>query len=134
MALWMIEAREAIPLLLKTADDPRDFFLRLISLQALGSWKVPEALPVFVKRLDDPFDQARIAALGALAAVGDRSVVDPVVARLSDKVPEVRVQAVDTLAALGDPRVRPELETLRDKEGDARVQEALEKALTRLSP
>lgn len=131
-SLWMIQAREAIPLLLKTAEDPRNFFLRLVSLQAIGSWRLPEALPVLVNRLEDPYDQNKITALWALGGLGDRSVVDAVLLRVSDKVPEVRAQAVQTLGLLGDSRVRPQLEALQEKEPDARVQDALTQALTRL--
>jgi HEAT repeat protein len=131
-SLWMIQAKEAIPLLLKTADDPHDYFVRLVSLEALGNWRVPEALPVFLKRLDDSFDQNRITALWALGGIGDKSVVDPVLVRISDRVPEVRGQAVTTLGLLGDSRVRPQLEALQEKEPDGRVQEALAQALARL--
>lgn len=132
--LWALDEKAAIPLLLKTADEPDDFFLRFVSVEALAAWKVPEALPLFLKRLEDPFDQSRVAALWGLGAIGDRSVVDPVLARLSDRVVEVRAQAVNTLAELGDPRVRPQLEALQQKDIDPRVQEALNKALSRLAP
>ncbi|HEV8437193.1 MAG TPA: HEAT repeat domain-containing protein [Methylomirabilota bacterium] len=130
--LGVIEARAALPLLLKTAEDPNDFFLRVFSVETLGAWKAAEAIPVLVRRLDDPFEYTRLAALSALAALGDRSVVDPVLARLSDKVPSVRQQAVMTLVALGDPRARPPLEALQQREVEPAVQEALEKALAQL--
>jgi HEAT repeat protein len=133
MSLWRTDQRTAIPLLLKTADDPDDFFLRLISVQALGYWKVPEALPVLVKRLEDPLDQTRAAAAWGLGQIGNPSAVDPVAARLSDKVPDVRVQVVNALAELGDPRVRPQLEVLQETETHPGVQEALRKAIARLS-
>lgn len=131
-SLYMMEAREAIPVLLKTAEDPHDFFVRLASLQAIGSWRVPEALPVLLKRLDDPYDQNRVVALWALGGIGDRSVVDPVLRYVNDKVPEVRAQAVLTLGVLGDPRVRPELEALQEKEQDPRVLDALAQSLAKL--
>jgi HEAT repeat protein len=134
MGLFLVEAKQAIPLLVSTADDPRDYFLRLISLRALGTWKAKEGLPVFVKRLEDPLDLARIAALQGVAAVGDRAQVGPVVARLSDGVPEVRAQAVDTLAVLGGPEARTALEALRDKEADPRVNDALARAFRTLAP
>ena len=132
MSLGALDARNALPLLLKSAADAGDFFLRLVSVQTLGSWRAPQAVPVLVKRLEDPFDQTRVAALWALGGIGDRSVVDPVLARLSDGVAEVRIQAATTLAELGDPRVRPQLEALQQKETDSRVQDALESALARL--
>jgi len=131
--LWVIDAKAAVPLLVKTADDPDDFFLRLISVVALGSWKSPEAVPVLVKRLNDSFDRTRIAALWAIGEIGDRSTVDPVLARLSDKVLDVRVQAVTTLGELGDGRVRPQLVALQQQDPNARIQEAVDKALSQLS-
>ncbi len=131
-ALWVLEARSAIPLLLKTAEEPNDFFLRLASLETLGSWRVHEAMPVFLRRLEDPFPQNRITALWALADIGDKSVVNAVAARLADSDPNVRGQAVETLGELGDARVRQQLQALQDSERDTRVQEAIDKAIERL--
>ena len=130
--VWLIEARSAIPYLMKTAEDPDDYFLRLTSLETLGAWRVHEAIPVFVRRLDDPFDHVRVTALWALADIGDKSVVDAVLPKLSDRIGTVRAQAVDTLADLGDPRVRPQLLAMQEKETDGRVRDSLDKALTRL--
>jgi HEAT repeat protein len=133
-ALGRIEAKTALPLLLRSAEAPEDFFLRLTSVRALVSWDVPAARPVLVRRLDDPFPDTRVAALTGLAKSGDQSVVDAVLARLSDPKGKVRAQAVATLAELGDRRVRPELEALRRTDPSLDVQQALEKALTRLRP
>lgn len=132
LALGQIEAKTALGLLLKSAEAPDDFFLRLTSVQALVSWNVPEALPVLVRRLDDPYPDTRVTALVGLGKSGDRSVVLPVLARLADPMSKVRAQAVATLAELGDPRARPPLETLREKELSPEVQQVLEKALARL--
>jgi HEAT repeat protein len=131
-ALGMIDARSALPLLLKTAEEHGDFFLRLTSAQTLAAWAAPEATEVLVRLLDDPFEETRVAALAGLARIRARSAVDPVLARLSDGVPEVRAQAVTTLADLGDPRVRPQLEALWKTEEDPRVHQALKEALGRL--
>ncbi len=133
MSLVALDARSALPLILKSAEDPADFFLRYVSVQALAAWRAREALPVLVRRLDDPLEQTRGLALRALGLIGDRGVVDPVLARLSDKAPDVRAQAVAALADLGDPRVRPQLEALQQTETDSRVQQALEEALAKLS-
>jgi HEAT repeat protein len=131
-SLGVLEAKTKLPLLLKTAEDPRDFFLRLTSVESLVYWKAREALGVLVRRLEDPFPDTRIAALVGLSEIGDRAVVDPVLARLDDKLPAVRVQAIATLAALGDARVRPYLESLRERDTDPSVQDALDKALAQL--
>jgi len=126
--------RAAIPLLLRSAEDADDFFLRFLSVQALIPFRAPETFPVLERRLEDPFPPVRASALVALAAIGDRRAVDPAIARLVDEVPAVRAQAVLSLAELGDPRVRPRLEALRRTEADPQVQQALEAALTKLAP
>jgi HEAT repeat protein len=132
-ALGAIEAKQALPLLLKSAEDAHDFFLRVQALTALIAWKAPEATPVLVRRLKDPFVDIRMLALQGLAKTGDRGVVDVVAAELSDPSPSVRTQAVVTLGELGDRRVRPQLEDLARKEPDSDVQQALETALDRLA-
>jgi HEAT repeat protein len=132
-ALGALEAKEALPLLLKAALDPDDFFVRVTSMTSLGALKAPEAVPVFVQGLRDPFADVRALALMGLAQVGDSSAADAVLARLSDPAPVVRAQAAGTLVELRDPRARTELESLRKKEMDASVQQALEAALTRLA-
>lgn len=135
-AIALGERREpaALPLLLRAAEDPDDFFLRLLAVEALNRYRVPAALPVLVRRLEDPFPGVRVSALAGLAALGDRQVVDPVLARLADQVPAVRAQAVLALAELGGSEVRPRLEALLGTEADPQVQRALEAALARLAP
>ena len=133
-ALGDLGERGALPLLLHSAEDSNDFFLRLVSVQALAPLRAPEALPVLERRLEDPFPLIRVSALTALVAIGDRRVVNRVIARLADDVPEVRAQAVLTLAELGDRGIRPRLEALRRTETDPQVQQALEAALNKLAP
>jgi HEAT repeat protein len=133
-SLGLIEAKEALPILLKSAEDPSDFFLRVTSVGALIAWAPSEAVPVLVRRLEDPFADVRAMALIGLAGLGERRVGDLVVARLSDPVPGVRVQAVLALVQLGDPRARPALLSLRKGEVDAEVLQVLEAALERLPP
>lgn len=132
-ALGILEAKAALPLLLTTADDPSDFFLRLVSVRSLVAWNVPEAFPVFVRRLDDPLLDIRILALTGLTSLRDRRAVVPVLSRLSDPSPAVRAQAVVALAELGDSTVRPKLEGLRQTETDPDVLGAVEDALARLA-
>ena len=132
-ALGLLDARTSLPLLLRTAEDPNDFFLRLMSVRSLVAWKVPEAYPVLVRRLEDPFPDIRVLALTGLAWLGDPTAVDPVLARLSDANSEVRALAVPTLGHLGGPKVRPQLEAMQQKESDPRVLGALEAELSRLA-
>jgi HEAT repeat protein len=131
-SLGVLEAKEALPLLMKAAREPDDFFLRVTSMGALIALKAPEAVPVFVQGLHDPFADVRALGLTGLALVGDSSSRDAVLARLSDPAAMVRVQAVGTLVELRDPRARTELESLRKRELDSSVQQALEAALARL--
>ncbi|HEV2055369.1 MAG TPA: HEAT repeat domain-containing protein [Methylomirabilota bacterium] len=131
-ALGLLEARTALPLLLKTAEDPNDYFLRLMSLQSLVGWNVPEAFPVLVRGLEDPLPDIRVLALTGLARLGDPKALDPVLARLSDASPAVRALAVPTLTLLGGPKVRPQLEAMQQKESDPDVRGALEDELSRL--
>jgi HEAT repeat protein len=132
-ALGHLDARTEIPLLLKSAEAPNDFFLRQMSLRPLIAWKVPEAFPVFVRRLEDPLPENRILALTGLASLDDQRAVDPVQARLSDSSPEVRATAVQALAWLGGPKVRPQLEALQLNESNSAVLSALETALAQLA-
>jgi HEAT repeat protein len=129
----VLEAKEALPLLLKAAREPDDFFLRVTAMGALIALKVPEAVPVFVQSLHDPFADVRALGLMGLAQVGDSSSGDAVLARLSDPAPVVRAQAVGTLVELRDPRARTEIESLKKRELDSAVQQAIEAALTRLA-
>ncbi len=130
-ALGELDARTALPLLLASAEDPNDLFLRLMSVQSLVAWNVPEAFPVLANRLEDPLPDIRVLALLGMAKLGDRKAVDLVLARLSDQTPAVRAQAVGTLALLGGgPTVRAQLEALQQRESDSGVQRALEAALS----
>jgi HEAT repeat protein len=131
-ALGQLDARSALPLLLKTAEEPGDYFLRFTSVRALVTWNVPEAFPVLVRRLEDPLPDVRVLAVTGLARLGDPKAVDPLLARLADENADVRLVAVMTLAKLGGPKVRPQLEALQDKEMAPDVRRELEAALARL--
>ena len=132
-ALGLLEARTALPLLLRTAEDPKDYFLRLMSVRSLVAWNVPEAYPVLVRGLEDSLPDIRVLALTGLARLGDPKAVDPVLARLSDADPAVRALAVQTLGHLGGPKVRLQLEAMQQKESDPRVLGVLEAELSRLA-
>ena len=132
-ALGALEARGEAPLLLKSAEAPHDFFLRLMSLRALVNWNAAEAYPVLVRRLEDPLPEIRILALTGLANLNDLRAVEPVRARLADLNSDVRARAVETLAWLGGPQARPELEALEQNESNPAVLDALEIALSQLA-
>jgi HEAT repeat protein len=131
-ALGQLEARRALELLLRTAEEPNDYFLRLMSLQALVGWNVPEALPLYVRRLGDPLADNRILALMGLMRLGDRTATESVKDRLSDENPEVRAQAVSALVSLEGASSRPVLESLRLREPSPNVLATLDEALAHL--
>ena len=131
-ALRQLDARSALPLLLKTAEQPDDYFLRFMSLQALVAWNVPEVFPVLLRRLEDPLLDIRVLAVTGLARLGDPKSVGPLLTRLSDESPEVRAVAVMALTELSGPEIRPRLEALQEKEVAPDVRRALEAALAHL--
>jgi HEAT repeat protein len=130
--LGLLDARSALPLMLKSAEDPTDYFLRFMAIAAVTPWNLPEARPVYVRRLEDPFPDVRVLALVALGKAGDRSAAGSILARLSDDSPLVRAQAAATLAELGDPAVRPRLQQVVESDVDPAVQRAAEEALATL--
>jgi HEAT repeat protein len=130
--LGQLKAKSATPLLLKTAEDKSDYFLRLMSLRSLIILEAPEARPVLLGRLADPVPDIRILALMGLTSQGDRTVINAVLGRLTDPSPLVRIQAVVAAATLGDATVRPTLESLQRIELESSVQAAIDEALHRL--
>ena len=130
--LGQLKATRGVGLLLKTAEDRSDYFLRLMSLRSLIILKTPEAQPVFLRRLDDPVPDVRVLGLLGLTYLDDRTAVPKVLARLTDDSSLVRAQAVTTLAVLGDASVRPTLEDLQKREPESNVQSAIEEALAQL--
>jgi len=131
-SLGRLEAKSALPLLLSSSEDPRDFFLRMNSVESLVAWNVPEAFPVFVRRLGDPLPEIRILALTGLERLGDQRGVAPALGSLSDENGMVRARAVTTLAALGGSKVRPQIEALAGKEQEPEVLAAVEAALSQM--
>lgn len=131
-ALGELRAKVALPLLLKTAEEPADYFLRQMSITALITMGGMEARPVFMRRLDDRLPENRVLALMGLTQLSDRTVVPLVLLRLTDREPLVRGQAVVALATLGDGTVRPALEALQRTETDSNVLSVLEEALSRV--
>lgn len=130
--LGELGAKQAVPLLLRTAEDPRDFFLRRSSLQSLILLDVAAARAVLVRRVDDPLPENRSLALYGLTVLGDRAVIPLALAKLKDEVADVRGQAVVALSTLGDAQVRPALEGLRRTEDNPVVLSVVDEALVKL--
>jgi HEAT repeat protein len=131
-ALGELRAKGALPLLLKTAEDPTDFFLRQMSISSLITLGAHEARPVYVRRLEDRLPENRALALMGLTQLADKAAIASMLPRLTDEDSMVRAQAVVALATLGDATVRPALEALQRNEVDSQVLGALEVALSRL--
>jgi HEAT repeat protein len=130
--LGELKATKALPLLVRTAEDRSDFFLRLTSLRSVLLISPSEGRPLFLRRLVDPVPEVRMAALAALGELRDRTVVPTVLGRLVDIHSLVRAQAVQTLGMLGDPSVREDLEALQRREIDSNVLAAIDAALAQL--
>ncbi len=94
----VIDAKEA---------DPTE---RWVALRALGPMSSDEARAAIVKYLDAKDATTRIAALGAAADRGDRSLSGRVAARLTDKALLVRAAASEALGKLGDASTVADLE------------------------
>jgi HEAT repeat protein len=131
-ALGELRAKGALTLLLKTAEDPTDFFLRQMSITSLITLGAHEARPVYMRRLEDRLPENRVLALMGLTQLADKAAVGSMLPRLTDDDSLVRAQAVVALATLGDATVRPALEALQRNESDSQVLRALEDALSRL--
>ena len=130
--LGALKAKRALALLMRTAEDRSDFFLRLMSLRSLILLELPEARPLFVRLLEDPVPDVRMWGLIGLGRLADRTAVGAVQTRLTDPSPLVRTQAVTTFAELGGAKARPVLEDLQQRETDSNVQYAVQEALTKL--
>lgn len=131
-ALGELEAKSAVPILLKTAEEPADFFLRQMSLSSLINLGAQEARPVFSRRLEDRLAENRVLAIVGLTRLADKTVIGSILPLLNDRDSLVRAQAVASVGTLGDATARPVLEALQRHETDSQVLGALEDALTRL--
>jgi HEAT repeat protein len=131
-SLGRLDARETLPLLLRAAQDPDDFFLRQLALRVLAIWNEEAGRPVLAKALTDDFPDNRLIAIQGLAKTRDRQYVPALLARLSDKEIQVRVQAVSAIALIGDSGAVEALEKIKESETDPHMMQALEAAVTRL--
>lgn len=132
IALGDLYEKAAVPVLMKTAEEPGDYFLRMLSIKALEVIGAAEAAPVMLRRLSDAVAVVRAQAAVGLGGLRDRSAVPALRARLTDDDPEVRRQVAAALGQIGDPSVRADLEALRVKDTDPNVQLSITEALEKL--
>lgn len=109
---------------LAQAQDPRseailmelladeDLYVERAAVEALGLRSAKDALTQLLERARSARTPVRIAALHAVAGLGDSAVLDTLVSATSDLDPEVRRAAAEGLAILGDPSTVPILISL----------------------
>jgi HEAT repeat protein len=90
------------------ADTPKPH--RWVAIRALGPIQDDEARVALLHFLAAKDASARMAALGAIADRGDRTLSGYAAARLGDPALLVRAAAADALARLGDPGTLADLE------------------------
>ena len=119
------EPRAAEPLAELLDDDT--FSVRYAAVRALGQIGGSKAAALLAGALVD--SDLRIPIAYALAALGDRRAVEPLIALLRDEHKDVRRSAADALGALGDLQaVKPLIALLRDED----VREAAAEAIIAL--
>jgi HEAT repeat protein len=99
------------PALQDTAATVRN--LAALRLYGLGAAPLPPR-DVLLQLLTDADSNVRIAAIDALIALGDTSVVDALIPRLTDPDPDVSFKAAYALGRLGDPRALAPLLQMRE--------------------
>ncbi len=104
-----------------------DWWLRITACDALGRLKDERAVPSLVAALED--DEARWAAIDALAAIGSAAALKPLAGILRDPRPEVRVEVVRAFARFADPRLVSVLAQLKEKDPSSDVRARAGEAL-----
>jgi len=135
-ALGALGAREAVPLLLLTLQDA-DRMVRVWSAVALRNlaWVVDKPalahiVPILLQTLQDRDPDVRQHAAHALARIGDRQAVDPLLTLLADPAGLVRYAVVEALGDLGDPRVLPALARIQANDHEMTVLGSVSEAAT----
>lgn len=147
--LAALKGDAAVEALLPSLMDTSEFIRQEVA-RTLGTLRDPRAVPALIRVLPRMVPDAA----SALAAIGDRSAVDPLVAALPTSAPWHQADIVRALGRLGDPRaVAPLLALLRTGSpetqdpglaaalvealgalGDSRAGAALRERLERLPP
>ena len=107
----------AVPALLAQvhADDKQ---LREYVIAALGTLKVVDAIPAISQVLTQKTLERRYVAAWSLGAIGDSSVISPLIGALADENSEVRRYATRALIKLNKIAVLPLIDYLDNAEGE----------------
>lgn len=125
------EVRTAALVLAENLADPRlvepiarlltdgDWWLRITACDTLGRLKDERAVPHLVKALED--DDARWAAIDALAQIASPSSLKPLAGMLRDPRPEVRIEVIRAFSRFTDQRLLTLLEQVKEKDPSSEV-------------
>jgi twitching motility protein PilT len=89
-----------VPPLAHLLSDP-DWCTRMIAAELLGATGQRSAIEPLLQAIQDP--ECRWAAVDALAAIGDASVISKLMPLLADKDPATRIEVLDALARFAEP-------------------------------
>jgi HEAT repeat protein len=98
------EAVPEVAALFMDALDDADAMVRWASAEALGWMRAGEAVPALGQRVSDPAWTVQVAAIRALAEIGDTAALYWVEPALDDKNASVQEAAVEALGRLGSTR------------------------------
>ena len=140
------EVRTAALVLAEHLADPRlvepvarllkdgDWWLRITACDTLGRLRDERAVPHLVAALED--NDARWAAIDALAQIASPAALKPLAAVLRDPRAEVRIEVIRAFSRFAEPRLLPLLEAVKDRDPSlevrTRASEVLRDLQTRL--
>ncbi|MFN7143531.1 MAG: PilT/PilU family type 4a pilus ATPase, partial [Myxococcota bacterium] len=125
------EVRTAALVLAENLADPRlvepiakllqdgDWWLRITACDTLGRLKDERAVPHLLKALED--EDARWAAIDALAQIASPTALKPLAAMLRDPRPEVRIEVIRAFSRFEDKRLLPLLEQVKERDPSSEV-------------
>jgi len=123
----------AIMMLAEGVKDPRlvepfcqlltdeDWWLRVTACEVLGNLGEERAVPDLVRTLQD--EDARWAAIDALAQIGAPSALQPLSRLLKDPREELRLEVLSAFSRFSDQRLLPVIESVRDRDSSPTVSE-----------
>jgi HEAT repeat protein len=100
-ALGETKNPKAVKILIEQCLPEQQTLIRSAAVQALGKLKMTEALESVIKALQDPEESVRLAAIGALAEIGEPNTGSYILDFLSSDSLMLKIRAIKTLAELG---------------------------------